>query len=74
MASGNIVQRKLKNGKICYTIAVDGGCNPITGERIRVYKTAKTEKEAKSLMHKLVCDIEKEGVTNKPIHNIAGGR
>ena len=65
MASGNIVTRKLKNGKLRYEITVDGGIDPITGKRVRAYKTVKTEKEAKSLMHKMICDMEKGIVTRR---------
>ena len=65
MASGNIVKRKLKSGKVHYEITVEGDRDPITGDRVRAYKTVKTEKEAKSLMHKMICDMEKGIVTRK---------
>lgn len=57
MASGNVRERKTKNG-IVYQITIENGTDPITGERIREYKTFKgTRKQAEAEKNRLVMAI-----------------
>ena len=71
MASSNITKRTLKSGKIHYEVTVEGDRDPITGQRVRAYKTAKTEKEAKSLAHKMITEMERGIVTRKSVKTVA---
>ena len=60
MATGNIVERKRKNGKIHYEITVEGERDLLTGKRNRVYKTVKTSrKEANAIMHQMMVDMDR---------------
>ena len=66
MASGNIVERIRKSGKISYEITVEGERDPLTGKRNRVYRTIScSEKEAKKLMHRLINDMEQNKIVKK---------
>lgn len=57
MASGNVRERKTKNG-IVYQITIEGGTDPITGERVREYKTFKgTRRQAEAEKDRLVAAV-----------------
>ena len=71
MASSNITKRTLKSGKIRYEVTVEGDRDPDTGQRVRAYKTAKTEKEAKALAHKMLNEMERGIVTRKSVKTVA---
>ena len=43
MATGSIRQKKTQDG-IHYQVVIDGGRDPLTGKRVRVYKTVKGSK------------------------------
>ena len=56
MASGNVRERKTKNG-IVYQITIEGGTDPVTGERIRQYVTFKgTRRQAEAEKNRLVAE------------------
>ena len=66
MASGNIVERVRKSGKISYEITVEGDRDPLTGKRNRVFRTVKgSEKEARKVMHRLINDMEQNKIVKK---------
>lgn len=66
MASGNIVERIRKSGKISYEITVEGERDPLTGKRNRVFRTVKgSEKEARKVMHRLINDMEQNKIVKK---------
>ena len=66
MASGNIVKRIRKSGKISYEITVEGERDPLTGKRNRVFRTVKgSEKEARKVMHRLINDMEQNKIVKK---------
>ena len=66
MASGNIVERVRKSGKISYEITVEGERDPLTGKRNRVFRTVKgSEKEARKVMHRLINDMEQNKIVKK---------
>ena len=66
MASGNIVERIRKSGKISYEITVEGERDPLTGKRNRVFRTVKgSEKEARKIMHRLINDMEQNKIVKK---------
>jgi hypothetical protein len=50
MATGNIVERKRKNGSV-YEITVEGETDPLTGKRNRAYKTVKGSKREAEYRH-----------------------
>lgn len=57
MASGNVRERKTKNG-IVYQITIEGGTDPVTGERIRQYVTFKgTRRQAEVEKNRLVAEV-----------------
>ena len=64
MATGNIREKRTKSG-VSYQVTVEGGYDELTGKRIRAYKTVKgSKKEAKSVMHKMITELE-QGITTK---------
>ena len=66
MASGNIVERIRKSGKISYEITVEGERDPLTGKRNRVFRTVKgSEKEARKVMHRMINDMEQNKIVKK---------
>ena len=72
MATGNIREKKTKNGGIHYEITVEGERDPLTGKRNRVYKTVKgSKKEAKSALHRLITEVE-EGKHTKKTYKTVG--
>lgn len=57
MASGNVRERRTKKG-IVYQITIENGVDPITGERIREYKTFKgTRRQAEAEKDRLVAAV-----------------
>ena len=60
IVSGNIQKRTRKNG-IAWEITIELPRDPVTGERIRKYKSVKnvTKKEAEQVMRKMIDEIEK---------------
>lgn len=72
MATGSIRETKCKDGTVHYLITVEGERNTFTGKRNRVYKTVKGSlKEAKSVMHKLITDVENDKYV-KPSNKLVG--
>ena len=66
MASGNIVERIRKSGKISYEITVEGERDPLTGKRNRVFRTVKgSEKDARKVMHRMINDMEQNKIVKK---------
>ena len=60
MATGNIVERKRRNGGISYEITVEGERDLFTGKRNRVYKTVKgSRKEANAVMRQMMVDMDR---------------
>lgn len=61
IATGNIQKRTRKNG-IAWEITVELPVDPITGKRVRKYKTVNngTKKEAEHAMRKMIDEIEKD--------------
>lgn len=60
MATGNIVERKRKNGQVHYEITVEGERDLLTGKRNRVYKTVRTsKKEANAIMRQMMVDMDR---------------
>ncbi|MBQ3178945.1 MAG: tyrosine-type recombinase/integrase [Clostridia bacterium] len=58
MASGSIRERKTKKGT-SYQLTIEAGVDPITGERIRQYKTFKgTRKQAEKELSRLIQEME----------------
>jgi len=71
MATGSIREKKMKSGKISYQITVEGDRDLLTGKRNRTYKNVKgSYKEAKSMMHKMITEMEQNKVTKKTSMNI----
>lgn len=65
MATGNIREKKTKSG-ISYQITIEGGYDPLTGKRIRVYKNVSgSKREATSVMHKMITEMEQGKLTKK---------
>ena len=59
ITSGSIIKRKTKNGHV-WQITIELPKDPITGKRVRKYKTVNgTKKEAERAMHELISDLEK---------------
>ena len=60
IATGNVQKRKRKNEYV-WEITVELPKDPVTGKRIRKYKTVKnvTKKEAEQIMRKMIVEIEK---------------
>ena len=60
IVSGNVQKRARKNG-IAWEITIELPVDPVTGKRIRKYKTVKnaTKKEAEQVMRKMIDEIEK---------------
>jgi hypothetical protein len=72
MAKGSIKEWTCKDGTVHYQITVEGERNTLTGKRNRVYKTVKGSlKEAKSVMHKLITDVENDKYV-KPSNKLVG--
>ena len=57
MNNGHIRKRKTKKGTT-WQVVVELGENATTGKRNRLYKNARTEREAKSLLVKLLNELE----------------
>ena len=71
MATGNIVERKRKNG-VSYEITVEGERDLYTGKRNRVFKTIKgSKKEANAVMHQLMADMDRGIAVRKSPKKIA---
>ena len=71
MATGNIVERKRKNGKV-FEITVEGETDPLTGKRNRVYKTVKgSKKEANTVMRQMIADMDRGIALRKSPKNIS---
>lgn len=65
MATGSIRDKVTKSG-ISYQITVEGGYDELTGKRVRAYKTVKGSlKEAKSVMHKMITDMEQGKIAKR---------
>ena len=66
MATGNIREKKNKDGKICYQITVEGERDLLTGKRNRIYKNVNGNKrEANSVMHKMITEMEQGAIAKK---------
>lgn len=66
MATGSIREVKTKTGKIHYQITVDGGRDPLTGKRDRIFRNCNgTKRDARSMMHKLITEMEQGKITKK---------
>jgi hypothetical protein len=71
MATGNIVERKRKNGSV-YEITVEGETDPLTGKRNRVYKTVKgSKREANTVMRQMIADMDRGIALRKSPKNIS---
>jgi integrase len=71
MATGNIVERKRKNGSV-YEITVEGETDPLTGKRNRVYKTVKgSKREANTVMRQMIADMDKGIALRKSPKNVS---
>ena len=71
MATGNIVERKRKNG-VSYEITVEGERDLYTGKRNRVFKTIKgSKKEANAVMHQMMADMDRGIAVRKSPKKIA---
>ena len=71
MATGNIVERKRKNG-VSYEITVEGERDLYTGKRNRVFKTIKgSKKEATAVMHQMMADMDRGIAVRKSPKKIA---
>ena len=71
MATGSLREIKTKSGEIHYQITIDGGRDPLTGKRNRAFRNVKgSKREAKSLMHKLITEMEEGKITKKSSKNI----
>lgn len=71
MATGSIREKKTKSG-VSYQITIEGGYDPLTGKRIRVYKNvAGSKREANSVMHKMITEME-QGKLTKKSHKTVG--
>lgn len=71
MATGNIVERKRKNGKV-FEITVEGETDPLTGKRNRVYKTVKgSKREANTVMRQMIADMDKGIALRKSPKNVS---
>ncbi len=72
MATGSIRIKKTKDGEIRYQITVEGERDPLTGRRNRVYKNVKgTRKEANSVMHRMITEMEQGRVVKKSSKNVS---
>ena len=66
MATGNIREKKNKDGKICYQITVEGERDLLTGKRNRIYKNVNgSKREANSVMHKMITEMEQGAIAKK---------
>ena len=62
MATGSIRQKKTQDG-VHYQVVIDGGREPLTGKRLRVYKTVKgSKREANVVMHQMIAQMN-QGIT-----------
>lgn len=72
MATGSIREKRTKTGEIRYQITVDNGRDPLTGKRIRAFKNVNGGyREAKSVMHKMITDMQQGKITKKTNKTIA---
>ena len=66
MATGNIREKKTKNGDVHYQITVEGGYDEVTGKRIRAYKNVSgSKREARAVMHRMITEMEQGLLTQK---------
>ena len=66
MATGNIREKKTKNGDVHYQITVEGGYDEVTGKRIRAYKNVSgSKREARAVMHRMINEMEQGLLTQK---------
>ena len=71
MATGNIVERKRKNGSV-FEITVEGETDPLTGKRNRAYKTVKgSKREANTIMRQMIADMDKGIALKKSPKNVS---
>ena len=66
MATGSIRTKKTKDGELRYQITVDGGRDPVTGKRNRVFRNVKgSKREANAVMHRLIVEMEQGKIVKK---------
>lgn len=71
MATGNIREKKTKNGEIHYQITVEGDRDPLTGKRNRIFRNVKgSMREAKSVMNRLIVEMAQGKVCKKTIKSV----
>ena len=72
MATGSIRIKKTKDGELRYQITVDGGRDPLTGKRNRVFRNVKgSKRDANAVMHRLIAEMEQGKVVKKSNKTVA---
>lgn len=72
MATGSIRIKKTKDGELRYQITVDGGRDPLTGKRNRVFRNVKgSKRDANAVMHRLIAEMEQGKVVKKSNKSVA---
>lgn len=65
MATGSIRQKKTQDG-IHYQVVIEGGRDPLTGKRVRAFKTVKgSKREANAVMHQMIAQMNQGIITQK---------
>lgn len=60
MATASIREVKVKDGSIHHQIVVEGGYDPLTGKRLRAFKTVTgSKREMNAIMHQMIVDMDK---------------
>lgn len=60
MATVSIRPIKTKDGSIHHQIVVDGGIDPLTGKRLRTYKTVScSQREMNAIAHQMMADMDR---------------